>query len=99
MMAIKINYETEYGVTIENAYVVIDSFQYHKNYSTDAEPGISLITLAKIFGNEEARDSGKPAVESYGFVFDIDTKSIDNYIIQAYKALKAKSTFIKSEDC
>lgn len=103
-MAIIAQFETPHGITLPAAYVRLEDVRQRNIPFKAANPinGHEAVlahtmgfALAIVHASASARESGKPAVESIGFTYFVDTsEGAPSLIAQAYQALAARPDFI-----
>ena len=92
-MAIKTNYNSNMGITLQDAYIRIDNLNYTKQIDGDAE----FKYMVEVYKDQTAKDNKAVPVDHCNYLFTADLNSTDNLIVQAYADLKSK--YPDSEDC
>ena len=102
-MALKMSYETPYGLTCAEAYWVIRDGQVVTQW--DEETGVKSVIFGGnmlVYADKAAKDAGKSPVGGGNLAFPIDLgEEADQYnIIKAgYEYLKTLDDFSEAEDC
>ena len=109
-MALRIEYETHYGITCDYAHCIIKDMRVNKEeHITHDEDGEEVITYTfdvnyngKIFASDDAYDEGASPIGGFNGKFEMDNaaaKTQYNPIKQAYLDLKTKDGFTDGTDC
>jgi len=96
-MALKIEYETNYGITCENAHCVIVNARCNKE---DDEYPVEY--NGKIYANESAYAVGASPIGGFNGRFELDdggSKQQYNIVKQCYIHLKTMDGFTDGIDC
>jgi hypothetical protein len=110
-MALRIEYETNYGITCENAHCIIIEARVNKDvYTTLGEDGVTFVSTTsfdvnyggKIFASLSAYNDGASPIGGFNGSFELDaagSKNQYNLLKQAYLDLKTKDGFTDGVDC
>tara|TARA_B100000029_G_scaffold444553_1_gene464407 strand:+ start:344 stop:673 length:330 start_codon:yes stop_codon:yes gene_type:complete len=109
-MALRIEYETNFGITCEQAHCIIRDARVDKKVEiTEDENGDEISTTTfdvyyngKIFASVSAYEDEASAVGGFNGRFELDTaasKNQYNLIKQAYLHLKTMDGFTDGTDC
>jgi hypothetical protein len=109
-MALRIDYETNYGITCEYAHCIIRDARVNKDVEiTEDENGDEISTTifaidynGKIYVSDDAYADGASPIGGFNGRFELDTatsKNQYNLIKQAYLDLKTKDGFTDGVDC
>ena len=97
-MALELNYETDYGITLESAYVKITDTQIHNEHNDE---GVEVGFHVKVYVNELTKEEGKPAIAGFSFNMSLDisnAKTQYNLLKQGYLHLKTMDGFTDAID-
>jgi len=113
-MALRIEYETHYGITCDYAHCIVKDARVtkeeHRSFEENDE-GEQVETSTytfevsyggKIFASEDAYDEGASPIGGFNGQFDLDNgaaKTQYNLIKQSYLDLKTKDGFTDGTDC
>ena len=86
-MALKITYQSKYGITISDAYARINTFSGNK---------ANISTIVDVFATEIASQNGSYSIGT--IVIDLPLAE-GATMAQMYSALKLDSNFIDAVDC
>jgi len=109
-MALRIEYETHYGITCDYAHCIVKDARVNKEeHITHDEDGEEVTTYTfdvhyngKIFASDDAYDEGASPIGGFNGKFEMDNaaaKTQYNLIKQAYLDLKTKDGFTDGTDC
>ena len=109
-MALRIEYETHYGITCEQAHCIVKDARVNKDVViTEDENGDEISTTTfdihyggKIFASLTAYNDGAAPIGGFNGKFELDTagaKTQYNLIKQSYLDLKTKDGFTDRVDC
>jgi len=109
-MALRIEYETHYGITCEQAHCIVKDARVNKDVViTEDENGDEISTTTfdihyggKIFASLTAYNDGAAPIGGFNGRFELDdsgAKTQYNLIKQAYLDLKGKDGFTDGVDC
>ena len=109
-MALRIEYETLYGITCDYAHCIVKDARVNKEKNiTHDEDGEEVTTTTfdinyggKIFASEDAYTEGASPIGGFNGKFDLDdggSKNQYNLIKQAYLHLKTMEGFTDGTDC
>ena len=109
-MALKIEYETNYGITCDEAICVIVDTRCNKNiFKEEDENGDEVITKTfpvqysgKIYASEDAYADDASPIGGFNGKFEMteaSTKTQYNIIKQCYIDLKTQDGFTEGVDC
>lgn len=109
-MALKIEYETPFGIDCNYAHCVITGTHVDKRIEEEVdEDGETTTTKmfevhynGQIFANDDAYDDGAAPVGGFNGSFELDVDPADdqfNIIKQCYENLKTQDGFTDGEDC
>ena len=109
-MALRVEYETHYGITCEYAHCIVKDARVNKEVEiTEDENGDEISTTTfdihysgKIFASLSAYEDGAAPIGGFNGKFELDTagsKNQYNLIKQAYLDLKTKDGFTDGVDC
>lgn len=109
-MALRIEYETHYGITCDYAHCIVKDARVNKEqHITQDEDGEEVVTYTfdvrysgKIFASEDAYTEGASPIGGFNGKFDLDdgaAKTQYNLIKQAYLDLKTMEGFTDGTDC
>ena len=97
-MALELNYETDYGITLESAYVKITDVQVDNEHNDE---GVVVRCHVRVYVSESAKEEDKPAIAGYGFSMPLDVsnaKTQYNILKQCYLHLKTMDGFTDAID-
>ena len=109
-MALKVEYETPYGITCDYAHCIVRDARVNKEeeivLNEDGEQNTVTKFIVKyngkIYASDDAYDEGASAIGGFNGQFDLDVsaaKTQYNLIKQSYLDLKTKEGFTDGEDC
>ena len=109
-MALRIEYETHYGITCDYAHCIVRDFRVNKEANiTHDEDGEEVTTWTfeihyngKIFASDDAYADGASPIGGFNGRFEMDNgaaKTQYNPIKQAYLNLKEQDGFTDGTDC
>ena len=109
-MALRIEYETHYGITCEYAHCIIEDARVNKEREvTEDSDGNEVVTTTfpinysgKIYASVNAYTDGSSPIGGFNGRFELDdaaAKTQYNLIKQAYVDLKTQDGFTAGEDC
>lgn len=87
-MALQMQHETQFGLTLENAYVRILSFRGDRE---------NVMVCAGFYASKEARDLEKPAIETTEFSLSTPNAE-DNFFAAIYAHMKTLPQFTSAID-
>lgn len=94
-MALKVEYETEFGITCDYAYCVIVDVRVGKridvNQDGDEVKSFTVKYRGKIFASDDAYEQGASPISGFNGDFELDTantKNQYNLVKQSYQHLK-----------
>ena len=97
-MALELNYETDYGITLDSAYAKITDVSFDNRQNDE---GVLIHFHVSIYVNESAKEEDKPALAGYGFTMPLDVsnaKTQYNLLKQGYLHLKTMDGFTDAID-
>ena len=109
-MALRVEYETHYGITCEFAHCIVKDARVNIEVEiTEDENGDEISTTTfdihysgKIFASLSAYEDGAAPIGGFNGKFELDTagaKTQYNLIKQSYLDLKTKDGFTDGVDC
>ena len=109
-MALRIEYETHYGITCEQAHCIVRDARVNKEVEiTEDEDGEEVSTTifdihynGKIFASEDAYTDGASPIGGFNGRFEMDNgaaKTQYNLVKQCYINLKTMDGFESGTDC
>ena len=101
-MALRIEYETNYGITCEQAHCVIRDARVNKEVNEEGVATFDIQYGGKIFASVSAYEDGAAPVGGFNGRFELDTagsKNQYNLVKQAYLHLKEQDGFTDGTDC
>ena len=109
-MALRIEYETHYGITCDYAHCIIKDARVNKEeHMTHDEDGEEVITYTfdihyngKIFASEDGYAEGVSPIGGFNGRFELDAaaaKTQYNLVKQCYLNLKTMDGFTDGTDC
>ena len=108
-MALRIEYETPYGITCEYAHCVVVNTRCDKEIEITLVDGEEVETKTypihfdgKIYASESAYDDGSSPIGGFGGNFEMTesaAKTQYNIIKQCYLNLKTQDGFTEGVDC
>ena len=109
-MALRIEYETHYGITCDDAHCIVKDARVNKEVeTTEDENGDEVTTTTfdihyngKIFASLTAYTDGASPIGGFNGKFELDSgaaKTQYNLIKQAYLDLKTMDGFTDGVDC
>jgi hypothetical protein len=93
-MALKKDYATKFGITVPDAYIVIDAFMFDKKVNLAR-------VMASVYASEQARNDGMPPIAHRELIAEFPYKEGDGdeKIIQmGYEVLKLMPELSGAED-
>lgn len=100
-MALKIEYETDYGITCEHAICVIEDVMCTKLVKDDGK-SFPVTYMGHIYASSESYESKKNPIGRFSYAFNLDnsaSKNQHNLLKQSYIDLKTKNGFTEGIDC
>jgi len=100
-MALKIEYETDYGINCEHAICVIEDVMCTKLVKDDGK-SFPVTYMGHIYASSESYESKKNPIGRFSYAFDLDgsaSKNQYNLLKQSYLDLKTKKGFTDGIDC
>ena len=105
-MALKVEYETEFGITCDYAYCVIVDARLDKRID-DTEDGnevksFNITYRGKVYASDDAYEQNASPISGFNGEFELDTdnaKTQYNLLRQCYLDLKTKEGFTNAVDC
>tara|TARA_R100000664_G_C2739205_1_gene127973 strand:- start:11 stop:328 length:318 start_codon:yes stop_codon:yes gene_type:complete len=105
-MALKVEYETEFGITCDYAYCVIVDARLDKKID-DTEDGnevksFNITYRGKVYASDDAYEQKASPISGFNGEFELDTanaKTQYNLLKQCYLHLKTQDKFTDSIDC
>lgn len=108
-MALKVEYETEFGITCDYAYCVIVDARVDKRVEItgegDDEVKVKTFTVkyrGKVYASDDAYEQDASAISGFNGDFELDTantKTQYNLLKQCYLHLKTQEGFTGAVDC
>ena len=108
-MALKVEYETEFGITCDYAYCVIVDARVDKRVDItgegDDEVKVNSFTVkyrGKVYASDNAYEQDASAISGFNGDFELDTanaKTQYNLLKQCYLHLKTQEGFTDAVDC
>tara|TARA_R100001082_G_scaffold7631_1_gene4588 strand:+ start:532 stop:861 length:330 start_codon:yes stop_codon:yes gene_type:complete len=109
-MALRVEYETNYGITCEYAYCVIRDIDVKKKVieiiETENETSISKLFEVRynglVYASEDAYEGDASPVGGFNYTLELNnaaTKQQYNIVKQCYLHLKEQDGFTDSVDC
>ena len=108
-MALKVEYETEFGITCDYAYCVIVDARVDKRVDItgegDDEVKVNSFTVkyrGKVYASDDAYEQDASAISGFNGDFELDTanaKTQYNLLKQCYLHLKTQEGFTDAVDC
>ena len=109
-MALRVEYETHYGITCEYAHCIVKDARVNKEMEiTEDENGDEISTTTfdinysgKIFASASAYEDGASPIGGFNGSFEMDnggTKKQYNIVKQCYLHLKGQEGFTDGTDC
>ena len=101
-MALRIEYETHYGITCEQAHCIVKDARVNKEEDEEGATTFDIHYGGKIFASLTAYNDGASPIGGFNGKFELDTagsKNQYNLIKQAYLDLKTKDGFTDGVDC
>ena len=105
-MALKVEYETEFGITCDYAYCVIVDARLDKRID-DTEDGnevksFNITYRGKVYASDDAYEQKASPISGFNGEFELDTanaKTQYNLLKQCYLHLKTQDGFTDAVDC
>ena len=105
-MALKVEYETEFGITCDYAYCVIVDARLDKKID-DTEDGnevksFNITYRGKVYASDDAYEQKASPISGFNGKFELDTanaKTQYNLLKQCYLHLKTQDGFADAIDC
>ena len=105
-MALKVEYETEFGITCDYAYCVIVDARLDKKID-DTEDGnevksFNITYRGKVYASDDAYEEKASPISGFNGEFELDTanaKTQYNLLKQCYLHLKTQDGFTDAVDC
>ena len=108
-MALRIEYETHYGITCEYAHCIVRDARVNKEVNEQEVDGETVTTTVfdvhysgKIFASDDAYADGASPIGGFNGKFEMDnggTKKQYNLVKQSYLHLKEQDGFTDGTDC
>ena len=101
-MALRIEYETHYGITCEQAHCVMREARVNKEVDEEGVATFDIHYNGKIYASLTAYNDGAAPIGGFNGKFELDTagaKTQYNLIKQSYLDLKTKDGFTDGVDC
>ena len=101
-MALRIEYETHYGITCEQAHCIVKDARVNKEVDEECVATFDIHYNGKIFASLTAYTDGASPIGGFNGRFELDSgaaKTQYNLIKQAYLDLKAMDGFTDGVDC
>jgi len=101
-MALKIEYETNYGITCDYAHCVIVDTRCNKEVDEEGNKTFPVHYSGKIYASDDAYANGASHIGGFNGKFlmsESAAKTQYNIIKQCYIDLKTKDGFTEGEDC
>ena len=101
-MALKIEYETNYGITCDYAHCVIVDTRCYKEVDDEGNKTFPVQYNGKIYASDDAYADGASPIGGFNGNFlmsESTAKTQYNIIKQCYIDLKTKDGFTEGEDC
>ena len=98
IMALELNYETEYGITLDNAYAKITDVNFDNGHNNE---GLEVNFRVMIYVSESAKEEDKPPLTGFDFSTPLNVsnaKTQYNILKQGYLHLKTMDGFTDSID-
>tara|TARA_R100001510_G_C7618642_1_gene180089 strand:+ start:62 stop:364 length:303 start_codon:yes stop_codon:yes gene_type:complete len=100
-MALKVEYETEFGITCDYAYCIIDEAYMLKKIES-GENSFFVKYKGKVYASDDAYEQDATAISQFSYALELDTsntKSQYNILKQCYLHLKTQDGFADAIDC
>ena len=100
-MALKVEYETEFGITCDYAYCVIDE-AYMLKQTESGENSFFVKYKGKVYASDDAYEQDASAISQFSYALELDTanaKTQYNLLKQCYLHLKTQEGFTDAVDC
>ena len=100
-MALKVEYETEFGITCDYAYCVIDE-AYMLKATESGENSFFVKYKGKVYASDDAYEEKVSAISHFSYTLELDTantKTQYNLLKQCYLHLKTQDGFTDAVDC
>ena len=97
-MALELDYETEYGITLDNAYAKITDVNFDNGHNNE---GLEVNFRVMIYVSESAKEEDKPAIARHDFIMPLsiaNAKTQYNLLKQGYLHLKTMDGFTDAID-
>ena len=101
-MALRIEYETHYGITCDDAHCIVKDARVNKEVDEEGVATFDIHYHGKIFASLTAYTDGASPIGGFNGKFDLDeggSKNQYNLIKEAYLDLKAMDGFTDGVDC
>jgi len=101
-MALRIEYETHYGITCEYAHCIVKDTRVNKEVDEEGVVTFDIHYNGKIFASLSAYEDGASPIGGFNGKFEMDkggTKKQYNIIKQCYLHLKEQEGFSDGTDC
>ena len=101
-MALRIEYETHYGITCDDAHCIVKDARVNKEVDEEGVATFLIHYNGKIFASLTAYTDGASPIGGFNGRFELDSgaaKTQYNLIKQAYLNLKTMDGFTDGVDC
>tara|TARA_R110002020_G_scaffold139279_1_gene310086 strand:- start:34 stop:360 length:327 start_codon:yes stop_codon:yes gene_type:complete len=108
-MALRIEYETHYGITCDYAHCIVRDARVNKEVNEQEVDGETVTTTVfdvhyngKIFASDDAYADGASPIGGFNGSFELNTagsKNQYNLVKQSYLHLKEQDGFTDGTDC
>ena len=101
-MALRVEYETHYGITCEYAHCIVKDARVEKDVDEEGVVTFNIHYGGKIFASVSAYEDGASALGGFNGRFEMDnagTKKQYNIVKQCYLHLKEQEGFTDGTDC
>ena len=105
-MALKVEYETEFGITCDYAYCVIDGAHMLKSTELGEDDGKVNTFFVKykgrVYASDDAYEQNASAIGHFSYALELDkanAKTQYNLLKQCYLHLKTQDGFTDAVDC
>jgi len=101
-MALRIDYETHYGIDCNYAHCIVRDARVEKNVDEEGVVTFNIRYGGKIFATDDAYADGASPIGGFNGGFEMDnggTKKQYNLVKQCYLHLKEQEGFTDGTDC
>ena len=101
-MALRIDYETHYGIDCNYAHCIVRDARVEKNVDEEGVVTFNIRYSGKIFATDDAYADGASPIGGFNGEFEMDnggTKKQYNLVKQCYLHLKEQEGFTDGTDC